>query len=296
MGHYLFIVNPISGNKDKTQLVGRIAQLCFKYKKEYSLFYTKGKNDESVILNNIKLLQPDRVIACGGDGTINLVAKLLINSTIPLGIVPAGSANGLAVELKIPAEYEQALELCFIDKYKPIDALCINKTNYSFHLSDFGFNASMIKLFEKSEERGMLAYVKAFFKSLKEKESITSNYTIKANGEKRVFKADMVIIANAAKYGTGAIVNPYSNLQDGLFEIVIFKPIPFTALVNLTLSAFIGSIKNSPYVEIIRTDKAKIEVDKAQLFQVDGQLLGEWKKVKVNIKKNAVNIIYDTIS
>ncbi len=160
MGHYLFIVNPISGNKDKTQLVGRIAQLCFKYKKEYSLFYTKGKNDESVILNNIKLLQPDRVIACGGDGTINLVAKLLINSTIPLGIVPAGSANGLAVELKIPADYEQALELCFIDKYKPIE-----KTVAFFHelgidtkLSDYtkNYEGTAEEIAKRFKNRGWL--------------------------------------------------------------------------------------------------------------------------------------------
>ena len=54
-----------------------------------------------------------------------------------------------------------------------------------------------------------------------------------------------------------------------------------------------GTIENSPYVEIIRTDKVKIKVDKAQLFQVDGQILGKLNEVKVNIKKNALNIICD---
>jgi YegS/Rv2252/BmrU family lipid kinase len=293
MGHYLFILNPISGNTDKIQLVSRIAQLCFKYKKQYTLLYTKGEDDERPILEHINFLHPDRIIVCGGDGTINLVAKLLVDSTIPLGIVPAGSANGLAVELKIPSNIEQALHLCFTGKPNTIDALCINKNTYAFHLCDFGFNASMIKLFEESDERGMFAYAKAFFKSLKEKNAITSSYTIKANGEKRNYEADMVVVANAARYGTGAVVSPHSKLNDGTFEVVIFKPIPLNALVNITLSAFMGTLENSPYVEIIRTDKVKIKVGKAQLFQVDGQLLGEVNKAKVNIKKNAVHIICD---
>jgi len=293
MGHYLFILNPISGNTNKDQLVELIARVSFKYKKEYTLIYTKGENDENFILDHIKLLKPAKVIACGGDGTINLVAKLLIDSTIPLGIVPAGSANGLSVELKIPSNIEQALNLCFTGKPNTIDALCINKKHYSFHLSDFGFNASMIKLFEESKERGMLAYAKAFFKSLTEKDAITSSYTIKANGKKKNFEADMVVVANAARYGTGAVVSPHSKLNDGSFEVVIFKPIPLNALVNITLSAFMGTIENSPYVEIIRTDEVKIKVDKAQLFQVDGQVLGELNKIKVDIKKNAVKIICD---
>ena len=293
MGHYLFILNPISGNTAKEQLVELIARIAFKYKEEYTLIYTKGKNDENFILDYIKLLQPTKVIACGGVGTINLVATLLMDSKIPLGIVPAGSANGLAVELNIPSNIEQALHLCFTGKTNAIDALCINKNTYAFHLSDFGFNASMIKLFEESEERGMFAYAKAFFKSLKEKNAITSSYTIKANGEKRNYEADMVVVANAARYGTGAVVSPHSKLNDGTFEVVIFKPIPLNALVNITLSAFMGTIENSPYVEIIRTDKVKIKVDKAQLFQVDGQILGKLNEVKVNIKKNALNIICD---
>lgn len=291
MSHYLFILNPISGNKDKNQLVVLIAQLCLKYKKEYTLLYTKGENDDNFILNKIKLLQPSKVIACGGDGTINLVAKLLMGTSIPLGIVPSGSANGLSVELNIPANYEQALELCFVGKPKSIDALRINKTDYSFHLSDFGFNAKMIKTFELSDERGMFAYAKAFFISLKEKDSVTATYSIKANGQQRSFEADMVVIANAARYGTGAVVSPHSKLNDGTFEVVVFKPIPLNALVNITLAAFLGTIENSPYVEIIRTDKAKIMVNKEQFFQVDGQLLGKLTKLKVKIKKNAVNII-----
>jgi YegS/Rv2252/BmrU family lipid kinase len=292
MEHYLFVLNPISGNTDKIQLVELIAQFCFKYRKEYTLLYTKGENDENIISGKLKVLQPKRVIACGGDGTINLIAKLLIKSDIPLGIIPAGSANGLAAELNIPTNYEQALKLCFEGSPKPIDALRINKTNYSFHLSDFGFNASMIKTFEESEERGMLAYAKAFFKSLKEKDSIASHYSIKANGEKRTFEADMVVIANAARYGTGAVVSPYSKLNDGMFEVVIFKPIPLNALVNLTFAAFMGTIENSPYIEIIRTDKVKIKAEKPQMFQLDGQLIGELNKVKVTLIKNAVNIVY----
>jgi YegS/Rv2252/BmrU family lipid kinase len=291
MNHILFILNPISGNKDKKQLVVLIAQLCFKYKKDYTLLYTKGKKDEQFISEKIKLLQPEKVIVCGGDGTVNLVATQLIDKAIPLGIVPAGSANGLSVELNIPNDFEQALELCFVGKLLPIDVLCFNKKQYSFHLSDFGFNARMIREFERSNERGMFAYAKAFFKSLKEKDNLTATYTIIANGNKRIIEADMVVIANAARYGTGAKVSPQSKLNDGTFEVVVFKPISINALVDITLAAFLGTLENSPFVEIIKAKKATIKVNKEQFFQVDGQLLEKVNKLEVKVKKKAVTII-----
>ncbi|MAU17093.1 MAG: hypothetical protein CMH46_16315 [Muricauda sp.] len=291
MDHFLFVVNPISGDRDKSALVAQIARLNHKYKTEFTLLYTKGKKDERIIGSKIAALCPSRIVACGGDGTINLVAKLLLGSKVPLGIVPVGSANGLSTALDLPEDSEAALELCFNGESFPIDALKINASNYIFHMGDFGFNAKMIKTFEENSTRGMMAYAGAFFKSLKEKETVTSQYTVKANNSTSVYEADMVVIANAARYGTGAVVSPNSRLDDGTFEIVVFKPIPLVALANLTLSAFLGSIEDSPYVEIIKTDKAEIKVDRPQYFQVDGQSMGKLKKIRVAIQTKTLRVV-----
>ena len=166
MESYLFIVNPISGNNNKGALVNAIARTSLTKRFNYSVIYTTGLNDEKRILYYINLIRPAKVIVCGGDGTFNMVARLLIETKIPLGIIPVGSANGLATEIRIPDDINDALDVCLSGKEIEIDAIKLNDSYYAFHISDLGFNARMITEFEKIGERGMMAYAKAFFLSL----------------------------------------------------------------------------------------------------------------------------------
>lgn len=289
MENYLFIINPVAGNYSKAALLNAIGRISLSKKLNYSVVYTEGLDDEHRILYYIDLLKPRKVIVCGGDGTINMVAGLLTGSKIPLGIIPVGSANGLAAELRIPDDLKTALEICFSGNDMAIDAIILNGKHYSFHLSDLGFNARIINEFEKIGERGLIAYAKAFFLSLKEKS--TALYSIQANGSTVTTPAEMVVIANAARYGTGAVVSPHSKINDGTFELVIFKPIPLSELLHLTLAAFLGSLENSPYVDIIKTTKATIKTEKPQYFQVDGQVLEKASEVEIEILKKAVHVI-----
>lgn len=290
MGNYLFVVNPVSGSRNKGPLLHAIAQHALKRRINYAVYFTTGSDaDGQQIREQAALHTPERIVVCGGDGTFNLVAGAMVGSNIPLGLIPAGSANGLATELRIPGEMDEAVELCFSGKAIEIDVIRLNGVHYSFHMSDLGFNARMIAEFEKLGERGMMAYAKAFFLSLKDRP--TARYKINANGLTITTHAEMVVIANAARYGTGAVVSPHSKINDGTFEIVIFKPIPVGELVNLTLAAFLGSLENSPYVEIIKTTYATIETEIPQYFQVDGQILEKTNRVEAGISREVVSVI-----
>ncbi|SMG20242.1 lipid kinase, YegS/Rv2252/BmrU family [Marivirga sericea] len=285
----LFIINPKSGNSDKTNLERQIKSVCAKNNKDYALFYTTGQNDQEKIKEKQSDYQADTLIACGGDGTVNLVAQNLFHSETKLGIIPLGSANGLAHELEIENDVEESLETLMKGRVKDIDVICINDKNYCLHLSDLGFNAQMIKDFEENEERGMFAYAKSFFSSLIDKKA--TDFLIEFNGTEKDVKAEMIVLANASSYGSGAVINPGSKLDDGSFELIIFKPMPLRDLVSLTLESFLGDIKNSPYVEIYKVESAKIYCEQAELLQVDGELKGEHKEVKAEIMKGAIKII-----
>ncbi|MGM0579504.1 MAG: diacylglycerol/lipid kinase family protein [Bacteroidota bacterium] len=285
----LFIINPKSGNNDKSTLEKQISRVCDKNKKEYALFYTTGKNDKEKIKEKQSEYQADTLVACGGDGTVNMVAQLLLNSQSQLGIIPLGSANGLAYELDIEDDVEESLELLMNGNLISMDVIQINDEFICLHLSDLGFNAQMIKDFEESGERGMLSYAKSFFGSLMEKK--TTEFRIEFNGTEKTVKAEMIVLANASSYGTGAVINPGSRLDDGSFELVIFKPIPLKDLLSLTLESFLGDIKNSPYVEIYKVEKAKIYCQEAELLQVDGELIGKNKEIKAEVLKGALKVI-----
>jgi YegS/Rv2252/BmrU family lipid kinase len=285
----LFIINPKSGNSDKSRLEEQIKSVCAKNNKEYAVFYTTAENDSEKMREKISEYQPDTLVACGGDGTVNLVAQLLLNSEIQLGIIPLGSANGLAYELEIEEDIEESLDIILRGRTISMDAIRINEEFICLHLSDLGFNAKMIREFESSGERGMLAYAKAFFSSLVDKE--TNEFRIEFNGTQKSIKAEMIVMANASSYGSGAVINPGSQLDDGSFELVIFKPIPLKDLLSLTLESFLGDIKNSPYVEIFKVEEAIIYCNKSELLQVDGELNGEHQEVKAKIMKGAISVI-----
>jgi YegS/Rv2252/BmrU family lipid kinase len=285
----LFIINPKSGNTDKTNLERQIKSVCAKNSKDYALFYTTGENDQQKIKEKHSEYQADTLVACGGDGTVNLVAENLFHSETKLGIIPLGSANGLAYELGIENDVEESLEILMKGSVKSIDVICINDEYYCLHLSDVGFNAQMIRDFEENEERGMFAYAKSFFSSLIDKKA--TDFVIEFNGTKKEVKAEMIVLANASSYGSGAVINPGSKLDDGSFELIIFKPMPLRDLVSLTLESFLGDIKNSPYVEIHKAESARIYCEKAELLQVDGELKGEHKHVKAKVLKGALKII-----
>jgi len=285
----LFIINPKSGNSDKSNLAQLIESNCAKNNKDYALFYTTGENDREKIKEKQSEYQADTLVACGGDGTVNLVAQILFHSETKLGIIPLGSANGLAYELGIEDDIEESLEFIMNGNVMDMDVICINDEYFCLHLSDLGFNAQMISDFEKSGERGMLAYAKSFFSSLIDKKA--TNFRIEFNGTQKEIEAEMIVLANASSYGTGAVINPGSKLDDGTFELVIFKPIPLRDLLSLTLESFLGDIQNSPYVEIHKVEKLKIYCGEAELLQVDGELKGENKEVKAEILKGALKVI-----
>lgn len=286
---YLFVINPKSGTTDKTELESIIESTCYKYNREYAIYTTTGNNDHEKLKEEVAKHQPKAVIACGGDGTVNLVASVLLNTDIDLGIIPLGSANGLASELEIPEDIEESLEIIFEEHASETDVVVINGEHISLHLSDVGFNAKMIKDFEESGERGKLAYAKSFFNSLRDKQS--THFTVELNGESFNIEAEMIVFANASSYGTGAIINPESSMNDGQFEVIIFKPIPFGDLVSLTFSSFFGDVNNSEFVDIYKTDHAKVFCHTKELLQIDGELKGEVKEVEVSIKKGAIRLI-----
>lgn len=290
MSKILFVINPIAGGRDKSDLHDEIKSCCKDNDLSLEIMETTGENDFARIQQNINRYSPDIVVACGGDGTINLVARTILNiKNVTLGIIPLGSANGLATEMLIPRDVRKAIDILINRKIMLIDAIQINDEHVSLHLSDVGFNANLIKNFDEGRMRGKLAYVGHFFKTLYKKSSQKYTFTLRGNSFRR--RAEMVVFANASRYGTGAVVNPDGLLNDGKFEVCIFKPYPWYAIFRLTFDFFTGRMKKSPYVKIISTDEIQIKTNKSVLLQVDGEVIGEFKTIEAKILKGRIPII-----
>ncbi len=300
--NYLFVINPISGGNDKSLIYRFIEEEKQGLGFSYEIYNTTAIDDESTISKLVKLHNPKVVVAVGGDGTLLLVAKILQNTSIKIGLMPFGSANGMSKELNIPKISDIILTLNPSERFrdcwkviqkertKEVDLLQINNSHYALHLSDIGLNAKIVKRFEAEKIRGYFGYARLFFKELKQKKRIS--YRLVADGKNYKGKAYMIVIANASKYGTGAIINPVGKLDDGFFEICIVKQITFFSLMSSFSSIFRKNFQpNKELVKIISCQKAIIELKKFETLQVDGEVVGDVKKVEIEILPKALKII-----
>ena len=231
------------------------------------------------------------MVAAGGDGTVNQVASELINSNIDLGIIPAGSANGLAYNLGIPSGVNEALQFILDCNAKPIDVIQLNNQIYCYHLSDIGINARIVSRFEKEGSKGLTGYAKQMLKELFTKRSAFS-FDLKTPVESKRYKAEMLVIANAKYFGTGAIINPVGQIDDGEFEIIIIRPYPWWILFYLLRMFLFGKLEKLKYVKVIKTNQAEINLDKSHDLQADGEIFKDIKSMKIKILPSALKIRY----
>lgn len=282
----LFVLNPVSGGKKKIDWEPLIREYFKERSHIIEFFVLSGEGDESSLKYWFEKFQPDRVVAVGGDGTISLVAKQLLGTSMALGILPAGSANGMAKELEIPEVPETAIDIIVNGKIKCCDVIRINEKDICFHLADFGLNARLIKYFDESPLRGMWGYVRMVLKVVWYKKLVEAKIT---TDEKEIqTQAYMIVIANASKYGTGAVINPDGKIDDGKFEIVIMRKFSLAQLFKMFLSY---KNFNPKKVEIVQTTKVSIKTKKPTHFQVDGEFKGKIDKVKAEIIPSSLNML-----
>ncbi|WP_346237861.1 diacylglycerol/lipid kinase family protein [Niabella insulamsoli] len=280
----LFIINSTAGRKN-TNWSAEIESYFNEKDVELDFYELTSPVDCDALNNYIKNAKANKVIAVGGDGTVALVARFISGSDMALGIIPAGSANGMAKELLIPESVPQALDIIDQGAVTRIDTVLINDEHICLHLSDAGINAQLIRNFEAGDTRGKIGYLKVAWKTLVRRQVL--KIEIKHNGSIVRRKAFMVVIANAGKYGTGAVINPVGEIDDGIFEVVVVKRLSFWPIMKMMLS--LGFDKKN--IEIYQTDSVDIVSKSPVHFQVDGEYLGKVKKIAAVIQPHQIDMI-----
>ncbi|MFZ6053096.1 diacylglycerol/lipid kinase family protein [Halocola ammonii] len=287
---FLFVINPISGGVDKSLLPQKIEIFSKRYSLQTEIIKTTGENDPERIEELIESFAPDTLVACGGDGTVNMVAQIAFKRNCELGLIPGGSANGMATELGIPDDFDEALDFLVESKTIACDLLRVND-HLCIHLADVGLNAALIERFEKSNQRGWWGYAREFVQQWKERYEV--RYQVKTDGEskERKIKGLVAIIANATVFGTGACVNPNGKINDGVFEIIVFKPQGIFGFLGTTLRSFFGKLSNSPFAKTISAKSAQLTLSKEQPLQVDGEFICKTRRVDISVEESALKII-----
>lgn len=287
-GKLLFVVNPVAGNIDKENLMRSIDQWLNNIGSETHFFKTTGKEDEESIKEQINDIQPKTVVAVGGDGTLKLCAKMLKNTEMQLGLIPAGSANGMATELQIPVNTRKALDIIEKGHTKTIDLLEFNGEELGMHISDIGINAGLIKKYEESSYRGFMGYAQGLFSKVQDFRSFKVEIEA-GTDDYQSFNTYMVAFANAKRYGTGALLNTKGEIDDGKFEICIIKNLD---ILNITKHFFDQISEDDPLMHLIQCQKARIKIPGSkEPFQIDGEFKGEVSELTIKMLPQCLHMI-----
>lgn len=274
----LLVVNPVSGGTDKTELIETVTAEAKSRGMLLEIYETSCDNNEQKIKDLVRTNPPDRVLVAGGDGTIQLMSKIFQGTDTPIGILPAGSANGFAVSLDIPDTLEEQLSIALGDNLVEIDILEING-HICIHLADMGVNAELIKNYEQGKIRGKLGYALQSIQSLISAD-FPYTFNVEANGKQYEQTGIMMAIANANKFGTGAMINPHGKINDGKFEVIIFKNFDLEGIIK-TLNGQLTP--DMEFVDIISTDHVIVTTTTGVPLQVDGEFIGDTQKTEAKI-------------
>lgn len=281
----IMVVNPVSGGIDKSGFIAAASLVAAKENLNFILFETSGSDDKSNLKALYSKFNSERIIIAGGDGTVKMVAEALENEDVVFGILPAGSSNGLAVELNLIRTLEENITIAFYNHFIMMDIIEINGQK-CLHLSDLGLNAKLIKYYEKSAVHGRWGYALQIVKTL-----LDRNHPFKSiitlNNQTFESESRMIVIANAQKYGTGVVINPYGIMDDGKFELIILKKLDLLVFGKIVLGRLSAE---SEFVDVYSTDKAIIKTEIPISFQIDGEFCGTETELDICMSPHKVKI------
>lgn len=290
MNKILFYVNPVSGGVDKKPFLEEAAQKLAESGIEHRVFETEPDQDSEIVMKEIQSYNPDLILAVGGDGTVSQLAQILKGTDHLIGIIPLGSANGLARDLEIDKDPMAALRnLLDCETTYPMDLLEINGEHYMVHIGDAGINANIVNSYNLDENRGFEIYAKYFIEELRKSEPF--QVEIQANGEVVKKTGVMLALCNAKRYGIGYPISSLSDPMDGKFEIVVIEKINALSFVKAGLTMIDEELINESNNSIIQTDLAEIRLESPRLFQLDGEVIGEMQNISVKILKGAIKVL-----
>lgn len=284
----MLIINPISGTGKKKGLPEMVEKKMTSLGYELDIRFTTCRGDATRLSKEASDGGYGLVLAAGGDGTVNETAKALCGTETALGIIPAGSGNGLARHIGIPIDARASLGVIETGRIVDCDFGQVNGRPF-FCTFGVGFDAAVSHAFAKQSRRGLMMYLKSTLSQYLNYKPET--YSISANGKVLTEKAFVIACCNASQYGNNAYVAPDASIRDGLLDIVIIhqgSPID-TAMVGMDL--FTGYINKNTLIHSFRAPAAVIYRSGEAPAHIDGEPLMLGDILDVKCRHNGLKIL-----
>ena len=264
----LFIVNPISGTGNSNNLSGKIEKSIDTSRFTPSIVISQTPGDSYHLAKAYLEKGIKKIFAVGGDGTVNEVARALVNTNAILGVIPVGSGNGFARHLRIPLNIAKAVKIMNRERIIMVDFGLINQMPF-FCTAGVGFDAHIGNKFAQLQGRGFTNYVKTTIKEYFRYEP--QLYTLRDNGSAMEKEAFSITVANASQFGNNAYIAPNADVTDGMLDVTIISPFPKYLSPSFGVKLFNKKLGRSKYVEMFRIRQLTIERSNSGFVHFDGE-------------------------
>ena len=283
----VFIINPISGTHSKDEIPAIIENRLDKEKFDYELCFTEYAGHAAEIASDCAG-KKDAVVAVGGDGTVNEVARSLVHTSTALGIIPCGSGNGLARHLCLPMDVKKAVDMINVCKIEEFDYGVINGLPF-FCTCGMGFDAFISLKFAEAGKRGPITYIENVLKEgLKYK---PETYEVEDETGARRYKAFLIACANASQYGNNAYIAPGATMKDGEMDVIIMEPFNAFDAPQIAADLFMKTLGNNSKIKTFRAKQIHIHRKQPGAIHFDGDPMMTDADINVHIEHNGIRIL-----
>lgn len=280
-----FIVNPVSGGKDKKTVLSAIARHLDLSRYRCLLLQTGTPGEGTRLAREV---EADIVVAVGGDGTVSEVARGLIGTEKALGIIPCGSGDGLALHLGISREPALAV--------KVLNDACIVKMDYAymdgkpfFCTAGVGLDARVSWDFAASSRRGLPTYIHTAWEDWKKR--VPERFRIMADDAFWDGEAVFVTVCNANQWGNEARIAPKASVRDGLLDVTIVTPFDTLEIPDLATRLMTGNALTSRHVVQLHGAHVQIERDAEGPAHLDGDPFTAGKTLRLELEPAALRVV-----
>ena len=285
----VFVINPISGTQGKEQILAWVNEKLDREKYDMEVVYTEYVGHAVKIAAQKAAEKAFAVVAIGGDGTINEIARSLVHTDTALGIIPCGSGNGLARHLQIPLDPKKAVDIINGGRLEVIDYGKINGIPF-FCTCGVGFDAFVSLKFSQAGKRGPLTYLEqTLLESLKYRPEV---YELEMDGNVSTrYRAFLIACGNASQYGNNAYITPRATLDDGLLDVTILEPFTVLDVPSLSFQLFNKTIDQNSRIKTFQCKSLRIHRSKPGVVHFDGDPMMAGEDIEVSIVQRELKVI-----